>query len=78
MPKELHNRLAKIGGQINAIDRMVLSDADPVDILVQIHAAKAALTKAAEMIAVDYMNSRLPEADRAKAETVIRRLSGLS
>ena len=47
MAKELHNRLMKIAGQVNAIDRMVAGGGNPVDILTQIHAAKAALTRRA-------------------------------
>ena len=43
----LHRRLAKIIGQIQAIDRMVDED---MDILAQINAAKSALNKAGKVV----------------------------
>ena len=78
MAKELHNRLMKIAGQVNAIDRMVAGGGNPVDILTQIHAAKAALTRVAEILAVEAAAANVPEKDRQMAEDVIKRLSGLS
>jgi len=47
---KLHNRLKKIIGQINAIDRMVEEDIPCEDILMQINAAKSALHKAGQVI----------------------------
>ena len=41
----LHRRLKKIIGQINAIDRMVDEDIPCEDVLSQINAAKSALHK---------------------------------
>lgn len=78
MANEIHNRLMKIAGQVNAIDKMVASDGNPVDILTQIHAAKAALVKVAEIIASEAVSSRLPAKDRQMAEDIVKRLSGLS
>lgn len=47
---KLHNRLKKIIGQINAIDRMVEEDIPCENILMQINAAKSALHKAGQVI----------------------------
>lgn len=54
--KALHNRLNRIIGQINAIDRM-LEDGTPCeDILVQINAAKSALHRAGQMVLEGHLN----------------------
>lgn len=46
----LHRRLKKIIGQVNAIDRMVEEDVPCEDILSQINAAKSALNKVGQVI----------------------------
>ena len=46
----LHRRLAKIVGQIQAIDRMIDEDIPCEDILSQINAAKSALNKAGQVV----------------------------
>lgn len=46
----LHRRLKKIIGQVQAIDRMVDEDVPCEDILVQINAAKSALHKAGQIV----------------------------
>ena len=46
----LHRRLKKIVGQINAIDRMIDEDVPCEDVLAQINAAKSALHKAGQLI----------------------------
>ena len=46
----LHRRLAKIIGQIQAIDRMIDEDITCEDILSQISAAKSALNKAGQVV----------------------------
>ena len=46
----LHQRLKKIIGQVNAIDRMVDEDIPCEDILMQINAAKSALHKAGQVV----------------------------
>ena len=43
--ENLHRRLAKVMGQVKAIDRMVDEDVPCEDILAQINAAKSALHK---------------------------------
>ena len=46
----LHRRLRKIIGQVQAIDRMVDEDVPCEDILAQISAAKSALHKAGQVV----------------------------
>ena len=46
----LHHRLAKIIGQIQAIDSMIDQDVPCEDVLSQINAAKSALNKAGQVI----------------------------
>ena len=46
----LHRRLRKIIGQVQAIDRMVDEDVPCEDILAQINAAKSALLKAGQVV----------------------------
>lgn len=46
----LHRRLKKIIGQLNAIDRMVEEDIPCEDILMQINAAKSALHKVGQVV----------------------------
>ena len=46
----LHRRLKKIIGQVQAIDRMVDEDIPCEDILSQISAAKSALNKAGQVV----------------------------
>ena len=46
----LHRRLKKIIGQVQAIDRMIDEDIPCEDILAQINAAKSALHKAGQVV----------------------------
>ena len=46
----LHRRLAKIMGQLKAIDRMIDEDVPCEDILTQISSCKAALNKAGQVV----------------------------
>ena len=48
--KNLHQRLNRISGQINAIDKMVDQDVPCEDILIQVNAAKSALHKVGQII----------------------------
>ncbi len=52
----LHRRLSKIAGQINAIDKMIDEDIPCDDILIQINAVKSALHKVGQMIFEGHMN----------------------
>ena len=48
--ENLHRRLKKINGQIQAIDRMIDEDVPGEDILSQINAAKSALHKCGQIV----------------------------
>lgn len=46
----LHRRLKKIVGQVNAIDRMIDEDVPCEDVLAQINAAKSALHRCGQVV----------------------------
>lgn len=46
----LHRRLKKVIGQVQAIDRMVDEDVSCEDVLAQINAAKSALNKCGQVV----------------------------
>ena len=48
--EKLHNRLKRIAGQVQAIDRMIEEDIPCEDVLSQINAAKSALHKTGQAI----------------------------
>lgn len=54
--ENLHRRLAKIMGQIKAIDRMIDEDVPCEDILSQINAAKSALNKVGKVALEGHIN----------------------
>lgn len=54
--ENLHKRLKKIIGQVNAIDRMVDEDVPCEDIMMQINAAKSALHKVGQIILESHLN----------------------
>ena len=61
-PENLHRRLAKIMGQVNAIDRMVEEDVPCEDVLSQINAAKSALNKVGQVILEGHINHCIRDA----------------
>ena len=52
----LHRRMKKIMGQLNAIDKMIDEDVPCEDILVQINAAKSALHKVGQVVLEGHLN----------------------
>ena len=52
----LHRRLKKIVGQINAIDRMIDEDVPCEEILIQVNAIKSAIHKVGQIILVGHIN----------------------
>lgn len=52
----LHNRLKRVDGQINAIDRMIEQDVPCEDIIIQINAAKTALHKIGQVVLEGHLN----------------------
>lgn len=60
--ENLHKRLAKIMGQIKAIDRMIDEDVPCEDVLSQISAAKSALNKAGQVVLEGHINHCIKDA----------------
>ena len=54
--ENLHRRLKKIIGQVQAIDRMVDEDIPCEDILAQINAAKSALHRVGQVVLEGHIN----------------------
>ena len=52
----LHRRLRKVIGQLNAIDRMVDEDVSCEEMLMQINAAKSALHKVGQVVLEGHLN----------------------
>lgn len=52
----LHRRINKILGQIQAIDKMVDEDVPCEDVLIQINAAKSALHKVGQIVLEGHLN----------------------
>ena len=52
----LHRRLKKIIGQVQAIDRMVDEDVPCEDVLAQINAAKSALHRCGQVVLEGHLN----------------------
>ena len=60
--ENLHRRLKKIIGQVQAIDRMIDEDVPCEDILSQISAAKSALNKAGHVVLEGHITHCIKEA----------------
>ena len=67
----LHRRLAKVMGQIKAIDRMIDEDVPCEDILSQINAAKSALNKAGQVVLEGHINHCIRDAVATGDESAI-------
>lgn len=59
--QNLHRRLRKIMGQINAIDKMVEEDVPCEEVLIQINAAKSALHKVGQVVLEGHLNHCVKE-----------------
>ena len=64
--ENLHRRLKKIIGQVQAIDRMIDEDVPCEDILAQINAAKSALHKAGQVVLEGHIQPLRPRRHRAR------------
>jgi DNA-binding FrmR family transcriptional regulator len=84
--ENLHKRLNKIKGQINAVDKMIDTDIPCEDILVQVNAAKSALHKVGQLVleghlhhcvreGIEHGNADKTIADFAKAVEHFSRMS---
>lgn len=59
--ENLHRRLKKIIGQLNAIDRMIEEDIPCEDIIMQINASKSALHKVGQIVLEGHINHCVKE-----------------
>lgn len=59
--ENLHRRLKKIIGQLNAIDRMIEEDIPCEDIIMQINASKSALHKVGQIVLEGHLNHCVKE-----------------
>lgn len=67
----LHRRLKKIIGQVEAIDRMVDEDVPCEDLLTQISAAKSALNKVGQIVLEGHINHCVKDAvERGDTEEI--------
>ena len=57
----IHRRMKKIIGQLNAIDRMVDEDVPCEDIIMQINAAKSALHKVGQIVLEGHLHHCVKE-----------------
>ena len=72
----LHRRLRKIEGQVAAIDRMIEQDIPCEDVLMQVNAAKSALTRVGSIILEGHMNHCVKDAiDKGDSSEAIQDLS---
>ena len=72
----LHRRLKKIIGQVQAIDRMVDEDVPCEDILAQIRAAKSALNKAGQVVLEGHIQHCIRDAlEQGDADQTIKRFT---
>jgi DNA-binding FrmR family transcriptional regulator len=72
----LHRRLRKIEGQVAAIDRMIEEDIPCENVLMQVNAAKSALTKVGSIILEGHMNHCVKDAiDKGDSSEAIEDLS---
>ena len=74
--ENLHRRLAKIMGQIKAIDRMIDEDIPCEDILSQISAAKSALNKVGQVVLEGHIQHCVREGiEKGDADRTIARFT---
>ncbi|WP_297979671.1 metal-sensing transcriptional repressor [uncultured Methanobrevibacter sp.] len=76
--ENLHRRLKKIIGQLNAIDRMIDEDIPCENILMQVNAAKSALHKVGHIIAEGHVNHCVKDAiDKGDTEEALADISSV-
>lgn len=72
----LHRRLKKIIGQVQAIDRMIDEDIPCEDVLSQINAAKSALHKVGQVVLEGHIKNCVKEGiDHGDADKTIKNFS---
>lgn len=74
--ENLHRRLRKIIGQVQAIDRMIEEDVPCEDVITQVNAAKSALHKVGQIILEGHLQHCVRDGiERGDAEETIARFA---
>jgi len=73
--ENLHRRLKKIVGQINAIERLIDEEVPCEDILIQVNAAKSALHKVGQIILEGHVHHCVKDGiENGQADTTMDKL----
>ena len=75
--ENLHRRLKKIIGQVQAIDRMIDEDIPCEDILSQLNAAKSALHKCGQVVLEGHIKHGDPDQTIASFTKAVERFSNM-
>ena len=75
--QELLDRLARVGGQVRGVSRMVEEDRYCIDVLTQIEAAQAALSKIALGLVDDHVRNCMRAGKGASEEQVQELMSAV-
>ncbi len=76
--ENLHRRLKKIIGQLNAIDRMIDEDIPCENILMQVNATKSALHKVGHIIVEGHVNHCVKDAiDEGNTDEALTDISSI-
>ena len=76
--ENLHRRLKKIIGQLNAIDRMIDEDIPCENVLMQVNAAKSALHKVGHIIVEGHVNHCVKDAiDEGNTDEALTDISSI-
>ena len=76
--ENLHRRLKKINGQVNAIDRMIDEDIPCEQILMQVNAVKSALHKVGHIIVEGHLEHCVKDAiEKGDADDALSDISSI-
>ena len=76
--ENLHRRLKKINGQVNAIDRMIDEDMSCEQILMQVNAVKSALHKVGHIIVEGHLEHCVKDAiEKGDADDALSDISSI-
>ena len=75
--ENLHRRLKKIIGQVQAIDRMIDEDVPCEDVLAQLNAAKSALHKVGQVVLEGHISHCVREETIARFTKAVERFANM-
>ena len=70
--KAVLNRLARAVGHMDYVKRMVESDRDPADVLVQLSAVKSAINSTGIMMIEDQVDEKLEKGDTEEVRNLLK------